>query len=405
MKDTKKRRYNGLRISRVLLVSVIKIGIPVVFGIFVFVELFSIVEKKKIQAQEALILEDVLTVEDEQEISYDDNLLLEDNYPELNKFFEDYYGALATGDTDLILSLQDSLSDTDKITIEKKSEYIDEYDNIKVYTKKGLDDDSYVVFTVSDVKFTGVDATAPAMTVYYAYLDENGQRKVQGDMSEDVLSILPNVYSDPDVIDLFNKVDASFTEAVTNDEPLNTFLVELPALLKNDVGEALALLEASETNEISEGEVAMTCAVETNVLSGEVQEANPVFQVIAIDTVNVRKSDSEKADKIGKVNAGQELTCLEEKINGWSKILYEGKEAYIKSTYLEKVKSAADGEVIGVVKALSNVNVRMKASQDSAKLGVANTGSAYNLLEDLGEWYHIDYNGKNGYVKAEYFSK
>ncbi len=404
MKDTKNKMFHGLRISKVLLFAVVKVCIPVVFGIFVFVELFSIIEKKNIQAQEAMILEDVLEPVQE-EIVYNDNILVEDGDPKINDYFETYYEALANGDTDVIVTMQDFLSDTDKITIEKKADYIEEYKNIKCYSKKGLTEDSYFVFTVSDVKFVDVEATAPAMTVYYLYTDANGDFMLQGNMSDDVLQVLPEVYNDTDVVDLFNKVDVSFTEAVSADENLNNFLVELPSVLKTEVGEALAMLEASETAEMKDSEVALASEIEVNVLSGDAGDTQPVTQVIALDTVNVRKSDSEKADKIGKVNEGQVLTCLEEKINGWSKILYEGKEAYVKTAYLEKLKSAAEGEVIGTVKANSNVNVRSRADQNSPKLGVANKGSVYNLLEEVNGWYHIDYNGNNGYVKAEFFTR
>ena len=65
-------------------------------------------------------------------------------------------------------------------------------------------------------------------------------------------------------------------------------------------------------------------------------------QVRATDTVNVRSSDSEVADKIGKAQQGDILTRTEEKNNGWSKVIYEGKEAYIKSDYLEVVSDNTD---------------------------------------------------------------
>ena len=55
------------------------------------------------------------------------------------------------------------------------------------------------------------------------------------------------------------------------------------------------------------------------------------------------------------------------------------------------------------MKATTNVNVRSAASQDSEKLGVAQADTSYELLQDLGEWYRIKYNGITGYVKAEFF--
>ncbi len=103
------------------------------------------------------------------------------------------------------------------------------------------------------------------------------------------------------------------------------------------------------------------------------------------------------------MSPGTELTRIEERINGWSKVIYEGTEAYIKSDYLEVISTEEAGEVIGSVKATTNVNVRSAASQDSEKLGVAQADTSYELLQDLGEWYRIKYNGITGYVKAEFF--
>ena len=49
------------------------------------------------------------------------------------------------------------------------------------------------------------------------------------------------------------------------------------------------------------------------------------------DVVNIRSSDSETADKVGKAQKGDEFVVLEQKINGWSKIKYNDKECYIKT--------------------------------------------------------------------------
>ena len=394
----------GLRVSKVVLLSILKVGLPVLFGIFVFIELFSLIEKKNIQAEASS--DDIEETEISVEVaSYEDNPLLLNEYEEINTFFETYYTALANGDTDTVVSMQDEISDTDKITIEKKADYIEAYENINCYTKTGLEDNSYFAFVVSDVKFYDVEATAPAMTVYYVYTNDEGNLVIDGDMDDTISDALPDVYDDLEVTDLFNKVDAMYAEALAADENLNNFLAQLPSLLKTEVGEALALLEASETTEISDEETATSDMADETQTSETSETTDAVIQVVALDTVNVRSSDSSEADKIGKISEGEVLTCLEQKINGWSKILYNGEEAYVKSSYLEVITSAADGEVIGTVTANSNVNVRSAASQDASKLGVASAGTVYNLLEDLGEWYHIDYEGNNGYVKAEYFTK
>ena len=117
------------------------------------------------------------------------------------------------------------------------------------------------------------------------------------------------------------------------------------------------------------------------------------------------------ADKVGKAQKGDILTRTEEKNNGWSKVIYDGKEAYIKSDYLEVVSTESTDTTAGTttdttvktVTARTNVNVRNAASQDADKIGVAQGEATFKVLEDMGEWLKIDYNGQTGYVKAEFF--
>ena len=394
MNNKKHSKHTGLRISKVLLLSIMKIALPVVGGIVVFIEIFSLIEKKNIQAQEAMLNAEIPATQEE--VVYVENPLLLDSVPEINVFVAEYYEALAKGDMEKVDQVNTSVSDVEMVSLEKQSLYIENYENISCYTKKGLEEDSYFVFAVTDLKFENVDTLAPSMSIFYVHKNADGQYVLEDEMSEDVLKVYEEICADTEVSDLFDKVQVSYNEAVSENEDLNNFLAELPAKLKSEVGEALAKLESPEDVSIEENEIAL-CSDIPEVSQGGTQ-------VKALDTVNVRSSDSSEADKIGKVDAGQILTCLEEKINGWSKVLYEGKEAYIKSMYLETISTKAEGEILRTIKATANVNVRSEADQSSQKLGVASKGSVYNLLEVVGDWFRIDYNGNNGYVKAEYFN-
>lgn len=394
MNNKKHSKHTGLRISKFLLLSIMKIALPVVGGIVVFIEIFSLIEKKNIQAQEAMLNAEIPATQEE--VVYVENPLLLDSVPEINVFVAEYYEALAKGDMEKVDQVNTSVSDVEMVSLEKQSLYIENYENISCYTKKGLEEDSYFVFAVTDLKFENVDTLAPSMSIFYVHKNADGQYVLEDEMSEDVLKVYEEICADTEVSDLFDKVQVSYNEAVSENEDLNNFLAELPAKLKSEVGEALAKLESPEDVSIEENEIALCSDIP--------EVSQEVTQVKALDTVNVRSSDSSEADKIGKVDAGQILTCLEEKINGWSKVLYEGKEAYIKSMYLETISTKAEGEVLRTIKATANVNVRSEADQSSQKLGVASKGSVYNLLEVVGDWFRIDYNGNNGYVKAEYFN-
>ena len=352
---------------------------------------------------------------DGETVTLSDKPLEENAYSSVNELMNTFYKALADGDMETVRAIKDYNDDKEIITYEKKSEFIEYYDNINCYTKPGLSDNTYSAYVTYTVKIQDIETKAPGLNAWYVYTAEDGSLKIDGDTEENIKAAFKLVTSQDDVVDLYNKIDVSYKEAVAADEALSAFLEELPVQIKTSVGEALAQLETQEDNaetsqteetQPSGGEQTQPAESET---PGEV-EKQPQNQVVnqivrATDTVNVRSSDSEEADKIGKVQSGTELTRVEERVNGWSKVIFEDREAYIKSDYLEVVTTEVTAEPIGTITALTNVNVRSQASQESAKLGTAQAGTAYDLLEDQGEWFKINYNGSTGFVKAEFFEK
>ena len=104
--------------------------------------------------------------------------------------------------------------------------------------------------------------------------------------------------------------------------------------------------------------------------------------------------------------------------NGWSKIDYNGQEAYIKTEYLEIVgDTAAATEVDAAAEGTStesqaatgdkitvkeNVNIRETASETGNKLGVAYRGEQFELIEKANGWCKINYKGQQAYVKSDF---
>lgn len=388
--------YRG--VPKTVLLSIIKIGMPVIACILVGIVIISLVNRKN-AAEEAFE-----QTETSQEMTYE--ALVECKDDEISNFIVSYYNALANGDMDTVQAALDYVDDVDLITYKVKSNYVESYSDIQCYTKSGLTDNSWFVYVSYNVKFVDVDTQVPGLVGMYVYTDENGSLKIDCDMDESVNAAMQLVAVQEDVADLMNRVNAEYNEVVNNDESLSNYLTEFTGVIKSEVAIELAKEEGTEETTAQETETEEASTTETSSESTETMENTVVNeQVKATDTVNVRSSDSENADKIGKVTAGTVLTRTEQKINGWSKVIYEGKEAYIKSDYLEVISTETVTDAVGVVKALENVNVRTEADTSSKAIGLASAGSSYNLLEDLGDWYKIDFEGKTGYVKAEYFEK
>lgn len=408
-KNDKKSDFSKEHLKAIA-VAATKIVLPVAAGVLVIAAIVSLAGKRNEKAaQDAMVS---TQAEDETASVLLEEPLLENEYPEVNQLMQEFYQSLATGDVETIRTLKDYTDDTELITYEKKSEFIESYSDIVCYTKDGTLEGTYYVYVSYNVKFKDIETVAPGLNTWYVYTNDSGVLQIDGDMDENITATLKLVTNQDDVVDLFNKVDVRYNEAVAQDETLNTFLTELPNQIKTSVGVALAQLETenNDTQQVAEAslqEETQPVSEETSGAPTESQEVQ-VSQVVnqqvkTTDTVNVRASDSEQADKLGKAQKGEVLTRVEEKLNGWSKVIYNDKEAYIKSDYLEVVSTQAVEESIGTIKAKTNVNVRNAASQTADRIGVAQEGNIYNLLENQGEWLKIDYNGQTGYVKTEFF--
>ena len=86
----------------------------------------------------------------------DDGSLQEDAYEDVNALVKEYFDAMANGDGDKIMQLKSDTSEEELLKLETKSAYIEGYENIKVYTKLGPVDSSYVAFVSYDINFKDV---------------------------------------------------------------------------------------------------------------------------------------------------------------------------------------------------------------------------------------------------------
>jgi uncharacterized protein YgiM (DUF1202 family) len=429
-----------------------RIIITVLAFIVLLVTAVTVSSKIAKRSKEAV---NVLTEESSEvteEYAITDEALKKDAYPEVNNLMKKYYAAMADGDIEAIESLRSGLDDKEKIVIQKKSEYVESYPNIICYTKPGPIDKSYLAFVHYEVKLKEFEELVPGMNVWYVCADESGRYYINEDPQDDkIIEYCKIVSVQDDVQDLSNTVNVKYNEIMEANTELAKFMDELGVQMKVDVGEELAKAELPE-QESTEAE---------SETESETEESEEVVKTVkAITVVNVRASDSEKADKVGKAEVGQEFTLLEEKANGWSKIQYEDKEAFIKSEFLEPAatevaeatednddnaaddnngnnndnntkstdnktdtadstkktdssssssssstnsEAAKNSPSSGTGTATDTVKVREKPSTDSNKLGVVYGGEKLEIVEKQSDgWTKVKYKNSVGYVKSEY---
>lgn len=396
--------------SKIILPLVLVICVIITVLIAVNANHKDTLQKEAEVAATAVTEENDVTIEGIEKPQYE---LEENAYQDVNSVLRTYYDAQAAGDVEVISSLNTYLNDIEMIRVQEMSKYIESYPVLDVYTKPGLKVDSYVAYVYSEVKFVDVEQELPGMQTYYIEKDANGDFHINdGTYDNSVWEYIKEVTLQDDVVDLNNKVVVAYNELLAGDEELSEFIAYLKEKINEDVGEILAEVEQPvEETEDTEQETQST-----EVISG-------TTIVRTTDVVNIRSSDSETADKLDRAMLGQEFKLLEQRGNGWSKIEFEGKEAFIKSDYLEIVsQETPDTEVAestqtseqttqestnvqtdGTVKVIENVKIRKGASTDSEALATAYVGQELELvMKQADGWTKIKYDGQVAYVKSDY---
>lgn len=231
----------------------------------------------------------------EEEEAADANALEKNAYPEVNTLIESFYAAWGQKNTDAMKELTDNFSSTDEAKVVNAT-YIESYDNIQVYTKKGLDENSYVVFTSYDLKFQGIDTPAPGLSELYVMKDDSGSWKIHNDESDqDVQECIEKTRQEEDVQELIAQEEERYTQAVESSEELKTYLDQL----------------GEETN--------------TALM------ADDGDMLTASEECNVRAEADTSSEILGRLQAGDQVKKLENAGDSWIKVEYNGQEAYVHS--------------------------------------------------------------------------
>ncbi len=318
-----------------------------------------------------------------------------------------YYNAIGTGDTDTLQAICQGINENILLYYSELSNYIDHYADIDIYSKQGPVDGSTIVYVY--YKMGIVDyGEFPGYETLYVCTDENGQLYIKDAsiFTDEETEYIRTANEQVDVVEFNNRINVEYSELISQNPNLLEYVGLLSTQLKTKVGEILSSRiqgteesgESTEEQPVSEEGTDQTQQPEAPV------DAGPQYAT-ATTTVNVRSSDSERADKLGKVTNGTRVQVQEVRVNGWTKIVFEGKDGYIKSEYLQLEESAAGYETIGTVTATTNINVRSAASETAERLGVLAGGSTLDLIANENGWCKVKYNGQVGYVKSDYVTQ
>ena len=325
----------------------------------------------------------------------------EDAYPNVNTICTSYMNAMSIGDSDTMASLSNALSDERRAFFEAQAQYISQYTDYHFYTKKGPEADSFLVLVKYDLQIIGDANKIPALCSLYVCTDGSGTLYINNaDLSPDAEAYILALASQEDFKKLQDDVQLAYNEMLESNAELSARVTELRGQINSDVQVKLEAKKQAET-EAAAAQAAQEAAA---------AQAAAATRVRATDVVNIRASASTEADSLGKASVGQEFTRYEVMDNGWSKIDYNGTEAYIKTEYLEEIQDApAEGgeasaarEPGSTITVKENVRIRSQASTESDVLGSASAGDTFTLVAEENGWCKISYNGGDAYIKSDF---
>lgn len=225
---------------------------------------------------------------------------LEEGSAEITAFMQSYYKALGERDIATLRMLVSDLTASDESRITNAKDYIEGYQVGNVYTKKGLDDNSYVVYTCYDYICSGITTPVPSLGYAYVVQDSDGNYQILGaaDQDTEISQYMDELLTDEDVQNLREEVQADYDQAQKDDQALAQFLDGLG----KDAG-------SSET------------------------AANRTMMTVT-EGCNVRAEASTDAEIIGGLEAGTEVE--KRGVEGeWIQIDYNGQTGYVHSSLLE----------------------------------------------------------------------
>ena len=333
----------------------------------------------------------------------------ENAYADVNSLVSSYLGAMSTGDTVTMASLSSSLSDDMKAFYEAQAKYVGNYSNYNVYTKKGPAENSYFLLATYDLLISGQTTPLPALISLYVCRNDSGSLYINSEsLTADEEAYILELVAQKDFAELINKVEMDYNSALESDSNLAAAASALKDEINKDAQEILVAKQQKDLEAAAEAEAAA---------QAEAQAASASQVKCTSENVNIRASASTDAESIGKTKAGDVYTRYEKMENGWSKIDYNGTEAYIKSEFLEPVESsdggsesseggqsssAPDKKPGDKITVKENVNVRKSASETGEKIATAYRGEQFELVEISNGWCKIKYKGEEAFVKADY---
>lgn len=156
------------------------------------------------------------------------------NNNEIRSLVTDYISAIEQCDMKALEKTVDSMENISQDKLELENEYIEKYENVKMFYVKGLHEDEYVIFVTYDNKILNIDTLAPGGMMLYVILTGK-EYKVHTGINQDVerMEYLVKLSEDEEIVAFNKKIDEELEKACKTDKKLASFIEALTTSDKN----------------------------------------------------------------------------------------------------------------------------------------------------------------------------
>ncbi|MCF0130654.1 MAG: SH3 domain-containing protein [Pseudobutyrivibrio sp.] len=356
--------------------------------------------------------------------------------PELDALIRNYYQAYQNGDVEAVRAIANPLSDEEASYIQFYSQYLESFNDIKIFTKRGLDTSSMLVSVELNLKLKDIDTPAPGFDFFYVETAEDGSLYINNlygsfnqlngifDCDAKVTTLIATFIQQDDVLEKQALVSQKYQEALANDVGLNNFVsktlpegtVNWNTEYKAAVAQAEAVAAQEEADRLAQEEAERQAAIEAE------EEANAYYGKTN-DEVKVRTEASSDSTSVGTLSKGTKIKiyALE---GDFYKFDFSGSRKYVSKDYVDVQEKQSEtdqdnnsdnndgddnandnsslpekGEEITLS---ATCNIREKMDTDSSKVAVAYAGEKVKVVMNYAEgWTKVKYGNKEGYIKTE----
>lgn len=150
-------------------------------------------------------------------------------YPEIDKFFQDYYVAYNSCDYELLQSLVTEPDNIEPLSdLKKETRFLDDIRDITCYVMKSYEKGAYIVYVYHELKYVNITTTYPKLDKFYLVTDENGKLKIYtSEMDETLKAYYEARDKDEKVKSLIKTTNKKAAEALKSDANLKAYLEAL----------------------------------------------------------------------------------------------------------------------------------------------------------------------------------